>query len=241
MKNVFLVVEQNIQLTHDFYKLVLRGDCAGNMAGMFVNIKLDGFSLRRPFGIADSDDHTITLLYKVVGGATKYMTSLMAGAIIDVLTCLGNGFDLNQGRKPLLIGGGTGIAPLYKLAKQLNEKKPDIILGFRSARDVCLTDEFSQFGKLHITTDDGSLGIKGTVVSYLISKKLDYDYYYACGPIVMLQALTKLTQNGEVSLEARFGCGFGACMGCSIKTVTGYKRVCKEGPVFSAGEVIFSE
>ncbi|MDR0697508.1 MAG: dihydroorotate dehydrogenase electron transfer subunit [Christensenellaceae bacterium] len=241
MKNVFLTVKENRPLTNDFYKMVLEGECSGHTAGMFVNIKLQDFTLRRPFGIADADNHSITLLYKVVGLGTKYMTTLQNGVIIDVLTCLGNGFNLGKASKPLLIGGGTGIAPLFKLAKELKSKYPNIILGFRTHEDVCMIHEFSEFGNVHVTTDDGSYGYKGNVLSYLKSTGIVYDYYYACGPLVMLKNLTSIDKNGELSLESRMGCGFGACMGCSIKTKSGYKRVCKEGPVFNASEVIFDE
>ena len=159
--------------------------------------------------------------------------------VIPTLVGLGNGFDTSKANRPLLIGGGIGIAPLYHLAKVLVKegKKPLIVLGFKNKDEVIYEEEFASFGKVYVTTDDGSYGYKGNPVSFLKENQLDFDYYYACGPQVMLKYLSLAYPNGEVSLEARMGCGFGACMGCSIETTTGPKRVCKEGPVFVSSEV----
>ncbi len=241
MKNVILEVVENVSLTDKIYKLILKGDIkAITYPDEFVNLKLDNFYLRRPFSVSDFEDDKLTIIYKVLGRGTNYMTSLKSGTKIDALINLGNGFQyLSQ--KPLIVAGGIGIAPFVKLIKEFNKKgiKPTLIYGEQTKDNFILLDFFKENTNLILTTDDGSLGYHGNSVQYLAENKLDFDKYYACGPTPMLKTLKKYSDNGYLSLEAHMGCGFGACMGCSIKTINGFKRVCKEGPVFLASEVIY--
>ena len=207
-------------------------------AGQFVELSVPGFYLRRPISVADSADGVLTLLVKEVGEGTKKLRTIKSGDTVDALTGLGNGFDLNA-EKPLLVGGGIGCAPLYKLAKDFAAAgvRPTAVLGFRNAAEVYYAEEFARFCDVVIATDDGSAGVRGNAVS--AAEGIDFDRFYACGPQVMLRAAAQKLVYGQVSLEARMGCGFGACMGCSIKTTKGYARVCKEGPVFEAEEVVW--
>lgn len=243
MKEVSLTITKNIPLNLDTYKMVLRGDTAGLKAGQFLELTVPGFFLRRPFGIADSTDNSLTILYKNVGQGTAAMTTLKEGQVLSALIGLGNGFNLKKSKKPLVIGGGIGIAPLYKLCKEFNAMgiKPQIVLGFRGSDDAFYIDEFAKLGNVTVSTDDGCIGFFGNAVECVDFHLPDYDYYFACGPLVMLKNLAARDTQGEISLEARMGCGFGACMGCSIQTTKGARRVCKEGPIFSAGEVIFND
>lgn len=241
MKEVILEVVDNLNVKNDIYLLTLSGDVSEiKNSGEFAELKLNNYYLRRPISIHDVENNTVKFLYKVLGHGTRDLTKYKKGDKIPTILGLGNGFINKDSKKPLLIGGGIGIAPLYKLAKDFTNKgiKPTIVLGFKNSEEVCYVEEFSKFGNVIVTTDDGSYGDKGNPVSYLKENDVDFDYYYACGPQIMLKFLTLYSTNGEVSLEARMGCGFGACMGCSIETKNGVKRVCKEGPVFSSSEVI---
>ncbi len=234
-------IKQNAPLTANVYEMKLAGDTRYISApGQFVNVALDGLFLRRPISVCDVEDGALTLVYKVVGKGTDAMSKLAIGDRLNILTGLGNGYDLSiSGDSPLLIGGGVGVPPLYLLAKMLIEqgKKVDVILGFNTAAEAFYEKEFSALGaNVTVTTVDGSLGIKGFVTD---AAKGSHSHYYACGPLPMLKAVAKLDMSGSVSLEERMGCGFGACMGCSIQTKFGVKRVCKEGPVFDAAEVIW--
>lgn len=240
MKEVVLTVLENKRVGLDTYLLRCQGDTSEVSApGQFSELKLEHYYLRRPLSNHDVKEEEISFLYKVLGQGTLALTKYEKGSLIPTLMGLGNGFDTSKAEKPLLIGGGIGIAPLYHLAKEFLKqgKKPIILLGFKTREEVIYEEEFKAFGEVYITTDDGSYGRKGNPVSFLKENQLDYDYYYACGPQVMLKFLSQAFHNGEVSLEARMGCGFGACMGCSIETKNGPKRVCKEGPVFEASEV----
>ena len=242
MENVILEVVSNKQVGKDIYEMVLKGDLSSiKNPGEFVEIKLDGYYLRRPISVCDFTSDTLTLLYKVLGHGTKDMSSYKEGVKLDVLVNLGNGFIDLDAKKPLLVAGGIGIAPMFALARRFNELnvRPTILYGASKKDDVVLIEKLKQYGEVIITTDDGSINYKGNVVSYLKEHNVDFDKYYACGPQVMLKYLAMYSLNGYVSLEARMGCGFGACMGCSIQTTNGPKRVCKEGPVFDASEVIF--
>ena len=241
MKEVILEVVDNINVKNDIYLLTLSGDVSEiKNSGEFAELKLNNYYLRRPISIHDVENNTVKFLYKVLGHGTRDLTKYKKGDKIPTILGLGNGFINKDSKKPLLIGGGIGMAPLYKLAKDFTNKgiKPTIILGFKNREEVCYVEEFSKYGNVIVTTDDGTYGYKGNPVSYLKENNVDYDYYYACGPQIMLKFLTLYSLNGEVSLEARMGCGFGACMGCSIETKNGVKRVCKEGPVFYSSEVI---
>jgi dihydroorotate dehydrogenase electron transfer subunit len=214
----------------------LLGDTEGIKCGQFVNIKLDGFFLRRPISVCDRDDESVTILYKIVGKGTEAMAKMPVGEKVDVLTGLGNGYDTAlSGDRPLLIGGGVGVPPLYMLAKKLRSegKEVSVILGFNTADEVFYEDEFRALGcDVTVTTVDGSHGVKGFVTNAVDGQQ---SYYYTCGPLPMIKALIQaLGTHGEVSMEERMGCGFGACMGCTIQTTVGPKRVCKEGPVFDA-------
>ncbi len=243
MKQVIFEIAKNIPLTDSVYRMELLGDTSDITApGQFVNIKLDGFFLRRPISVCDSEPGKLTLVYKVVGRGTEAMSKMAVGETLDILTGLGNGYNLDKaGDKPLLVGGGVGVPPLYMLAKQLRAqgKAVSVILGFNTASEIFLRDEFSALGcAVYITTVDGSEGKRGFVTDVL--SDIEYSYFYTCGPEPMLKALWRATDSdGEMSFEERMGCGFGACMGCSCKTMLGNKRICKEGPVFVKEEIIW--
>ncbi len=232
----------NTKLADKVYLMVLEGDTSKITApGQFINIKLDGFFLRRPISICDYDDNTITIIYKVVGEGTQYMSVLEAGQKLDCLVGLGNGFDITKSEKPLLIGGGVGVPPMYNLAKTLikDGQKPVVILGFNSKSEVFYDDKFKELGcDTYVTTVDGSYGIKGFVTDAM--QGIDFDYFYTCGPMPMFKAINAATAvSGQFSFEERMGCGFGACMGCTCKTKYGNKRICKDGPVLEKEEIVW--
>lgn len=237
------LVRSNERIAKDVYKMVLVGDTSHITAsGQFVNIKLDGFFLRRPISICDYDDSTITLIYKVVGQGTETLSVTLRGESLSLLVGLGNGYDTTKsGDRPLLIGGGVGVPPLYNLCKRLiaEGKQPSVILGFNTKDEVFYEDEFKALGAdVYVTTVDGSHGIKGFVTNAF--DKVDYTYFYTCGPMPMFKAVNAAAEtSGQFSFEERMGCGFGACMGCTHKTTNGNKRVCKEGPVFVKEEIVW--
>ena len=243
MKEVLLQIQSNKALTESVYEMRLKGDVSNITAsGQFVNIKLEGLFLRRPISVCDVENGVLTLLYKVVGKGTEQMAKMQAGESLNVLVGLGNGYDLSlSGEAPVLMGGGVGVPPMYMLAKQLIKqgKKVTAILGFNTQAEVFYEEEFKRLGAtVIVTTADGSYGQKGFVTDAL--KNVDYTYFYTCGPEPMLKAVFKATNtSGQFSFEERMGCGFGACMGCSCKTVTGYKRICKEGPVLVKEEILW--
>ncbi len=242
MKQVTLTIEENTPLTASVYRMRLAGDVSAvTRCGQFVNLQLDGKFLRRPISVCDMDDRSVTILYKVVGSGTAQMAAMPIGATLDVLTGLGNGYDLTQaGDRPLLLGGGVGVPPLYRLAKDLIAagKRVTVILGFNTRDEVFYEDEFRALGAdVTVTTADGSYGTRGFVTDAMPD---DYTYFYTCGPEPMLKAVyNATTTSGQMSFEERMGCGFGACMGCSCKTITGYKRICKEGPVMQKEEILW--
>ena len=241
MKQTIFTITENTALTATVYKMVLTGDTDGIATGQFVNILLDGLYLRRPISVCDCQDDTLTILYKVVGKGTAQMAAMTVGQTLDVLTGLGNGYDLSKaGDKPLLIGGGVGVPPLYMLARLLRAqgKVVSVILGFNTADEVFYEQEFAALGcDVTVTTADGSYGVKGFVTAALPE---EYSYFYTCGPEPMLRAVYAATAtSGQFSFEERMGCGFGACMGCSCKTVSGNKRICKEGPVLKKEDIIW--
>ena len=210
--------------------------------GQFVNIAIEGCYLRRPISVCDYDGQSITLIYKVVGRGTEIMSRMQAGEKLDVLTGLGNGFSLSAAtERPLLVGGGVGVPPLYNLARKLKAagKRVQVVLGFNRADEIFYADEFEALGvEVHIATVDGSVGVKGFMTDAM--KALEFDYIYTCGPLPMLKAIYNASGcDGEFSFEERMGCGFGACMGCSCQTTKGSKRICKEGPVLKRDEIIF--
>ena len=232
----------NEPLTKDVYKMVLEGDTEYiTTPGQFINIALDGKYLRRPISVCDYDGDCITIIYKVVGEGTEQMSALKIGTVLDVLTGLGNGYDISKSTKPLLIGGGVGVPPMYNLAKTLiaNGQVPTVILGFNTADEVFYEQEFKALGcDVFATTADGSYGIKGFVTDALAG--IDFDYFYTCGPLPMFKAIyNAVDKDGQFSFEERMGCGFGACMGCSCKTKYGNKRICKDGPVLEKEEIIW--
>ena len=239
-KQTQFTILENTPLTASVYRMVLRGDTSAITApGQFVNIALDGKFLRRPISVCDYDSDTLTLIYKVVGSGTAQLAS-MNGGRLDILTGLGNGYDLSAaGNNPVLIGGGVGVPPMYRLAKDLTAlgKQVSVILGFNTGSEIFLREEFEALGcRVTVTTADGSVGLRGFVTDAL--KDMDYSYFYACGPEPMLKAVYKASKTaGQMSFEERMGCGFGACMGCSCKTLTGYKRICKDGPVMKKEEI----
>ena len=236
-------IKSNTQLTDSIYEMVLIGDTSSITApGQFINIKLDGFYLRRPISICDYNDRTITIIYKVVGNGTDLMSKMKSGDKLDVLCGLGNGFDVSKSSEmPVLIGGGVGVPPMYNLCKKLiaDGKKVTVILGFNKKDEIFYEDEFKKLGAdVKVTTVDGSYGIKGFVTDAL--KETDYTYFFTCGPMPMFKAIeATATTSGQYSFEERMGCGFGACMGCSCKTKYGNKRICKDGPVLEREEIIW--
>ncbi len=243
MKQSIFTIVSNNALTDTVYKMVLGGDTSAITApGQFVNIQLNGLFLRRPISVCDYDDTSLTIVYKVVGKGTKAMSEMTAGVTLDVLTGLGNGYDLTlSGDRPVLLGGGVGVPPMYNLAKKLlaEGKKVSVILGFNTKSEIFYEEEFKNLGcDVTVTTVDGSYGIKGFVTTAL--ETMDYSYFYTCGPEPMLKAVHRASStSGQLSFEERMGCGFGACMGCSCKTLTGYKRICKEGPVMKKEEILW--
>ena len=243
MKQSIFEIKTNTKIAENTYKMVLGGDCSGITAsGQFVNIKLDGFFLRRPISVCDYNDNELTLIYKVVGKGTEYMAELGAGEKLDILTGLGNGYDLSKsGNEPVLIGGGAGVPPMYNLCRKLvaEGKKPQVILGFNKENEVFFENEFKALGaEVTVTTADGSYGMKGFVTDAL--KNMKYTYIYSCGPEPMLKAIYNTAEtSGQLSFEERMGCGFGACMGCSCATKYGNKRICKDGPVLEMEEIIW--
>ena len=242
MKQSIFTIIENKALTKDVFKMVLEGDTSAITAsGQFVNIQLEGKFLRRPISVCDWDDTTLTIVYKVVGHGTEQMSEMNIGEKLDILTGLGNGYDLSlAGDAPLLIGGGVGVPPMYGAAKKLAEMgiKAKVILGFNVKDEIFYEEEFKALGcDVTVTTVDGSYGVKGFVTNALPES---YSYFYTCGPEPMLKAVYKATAtSGQMSFEERMGCGFGACMGCSCKTITGYKRICKEGPVMKKEEILW--
>ena len=245
MKQVWYTVRENVPVTGEVWRMVLAGDTGAITApGQFLNLAVPGFTLRRPISVCDWDGESVTLLYKVVGRGTEAMRALEAGDKVNALTGLGNGFDTaKSGQRPLLVGGGVGTPPLSGLCRVLRQqgKEPIVLLGFRTAAEALLTREFAALGaEVQIATEDGTAGTRGFVTGPMAG--LDYSYLYACGPLPMLRAVDKAAKtDGQLSFEERMGCGFGACMGCSWKTKSGSKRICKDGPVLERGEVLWDE
>ena len=242
MKDTLFTVKTNRKIAKITYEMTLVGDTEGIRCGQFVNIKIEGFFLRRPISVCNIEGNTLTLIYKTVGEGTAVMAEMGEGTELTVLTGLGNGYNLEKsGHAPLLIGGGAGVPPMYYLAKLLVKegKKPTVILGFGKADEVFFKEEFEALGlKVLVTTVDGSFGIKGFVTDAMDG--VDYTYFYTCGPEPMLKAVyDKTTTSGQFSFEERMGCGFGACMGCTCKTKYGNKRICRDGPVLEKEEIIW--
>ena len=243
MKQSIFKILSNEALTSSVYRMTLEGDTSAITApGQFVNIRLEGKFLRRPISVCDWEAGKLTLVYKVVGHGTAQMAAMTAGEPLDILTGLGNGYDLTlTGENPVLVGGGVGVPPMYGLAKHLRAlgKPVQVILGFNTKNEIFYEEEFKALGcTVYVTTVDGSYGIPGFVTDAL--KELSYSHFCACGPEPMLKALYKASRtSGQMSFEERMGCGFGACMGCSCKTLTGNKRICKEGPVMKKEEILW--
>ena len=255
MKQGIFTIESNRRLTQSVWEMVLAGDTSAcQKPGQFINIKLDGLFLRRPISVCDYDDKQIKIIYKVVGKGTEQMAEMQPGETLDVLTGLGNGYDISKaGESPVLIGGGVGVPPMYGLLKALNEQRLAasaggtnttaapirVILGFNTADEIFYKEEFEKAGaEVLIATVDGSAGTKGFASDVL--KELDYSYFYTCGPMPMFRAIEAVAKaSGQYSFEERMGCGFGACMGCSCKTKYGNKRICKDGPVLEREEIIW--
>ena len=243
MKQTVFEIERNEALTEAVCRMDLRGDTGAITApGQFVNVALEGKYLRRPISVCDVEGDRLTLVYKIVGQGTRQMAGMKAGERLDLLTGLGNGYDLaKSGERPLLLGGGVGVPPLYLLARRLigQGKRVAVVLGFNTKREVFYEREFRELGaSVTVATADGSYGTKGFVTDAMPK---DYTYFYTCGPEPMLKAVYKAAgTDGQFSFEERMGCGFGACMGCSCKTVTGYKRICRDGPVLEKGEILWN-
>ena len=244
MRQLLFEIKENVPLTKDIMKMVLAGDTSDiTRPGQFVNIKLDGLYLRRPISVCDAEEGLLTLIYKVVGKGTEQMRDMKEGTL-DILSSLGNGYDLSlSGEKPLLIGGGVGVPPLYMFVKELRKEGKDVsvILGFNTKDEIFYEEEFKAIGcKVFVTTVDGSYGIKGFVTEAM--KEIDYTHFFTCGPEPMLKAVWNASKtSGQLSFEERMGCGFGACMGCSCKTLTGFKRICKDGPIMMKEEILWKD
>ena len=245
MNTQIFTIKKNEMLQPDIFRMVLSGDCRQISApGQFVNIRLEGFYLRRPISICDWTEDSMTLVYKTVGHGTEALSTLPEGTGLDVLMPLGNGFTLRKDiPAPVLVGGGIGLPPIYGLARALVKEglSPKVICGFNTEKEVILTEEFRSLGiDPVITTVDGSVGIRGMVTDALAEDALgNVPYLYACGPEPMLKALYGICADGQFSFEARMACGFGACMGCSCRTISGYKRICKDGPVLEKEEILW--
>lgn len=243
MKQQIVKILSNECIAKDIMKMVLQGDTSSlTKPGQFINIKLEGKYLRRPISVCDYTENTITIIYKIVGAGTEQMAEMKAGESLDILNGLGNGFDTSlSGKKPVLIGGGVGVPPMYGVCKELADKgvKAQVILGFNSKEDIFYKEEFEALGaEVYVTTADGSFGTKGFVTD--VFKNLDYSYFFTCGPMPMFKAIENVAKtSGQYSFEERMGCGFGACMGCSCKTKYGNKRICKDGPVLIREEIIW--
>ncbi len=242
MQDAVFTIKENEAIAKNVFRLVLAGDTSQvTAAGQFVNVSLPGFFLRRPISVADAGENELTLIFKTVGQGTDALSKMPTGTVLSVLTGLGNGYDLSKsGERPLLLGGGVGVPPLYLLAKKLRVSGKDVsvVLGFNTKEEIFYEDEFRALG-CHVTvaTADGSYGVKGFVTDALPE---GCTYFYTCGPLPMLKAVYRtLALDGEFSLEERMGCGFGACMGCSVRVKGGYKRVCKDGPVFKKEELLW--
>lgn len=244
MELIVCVVVSNKELAPNVFEMVLK--CPKNadlLPGQFVNIKIDGLYLRRPISVCDVQGAEFKIIYKVVGKGTKQLSELKPEARLDVLSGLGNGYDLEKsGKEPLLAGGGVGVPPLYYLAKELIKRgrKVHVVLGFNTKEEIFYENEFKMLGcETQVATADGSYGVKGFATDAFPD---DYSYVYTCGPEPMLKSVYKsIKTSGQFSFEERMGCGFGACMGCSCKTVTGYKRICKDGPVLSKEEILWED
>ena len=243
MKQSFFEIKSNTALTDSIMKMELKGDTYEiTKSGQFINIKLEEKFLRRPISVCDCEGDTVTIIYKIVGAGTEQMSRMSDGSL-DILTGLGNGYDTSlSGEKPLLIGGGVGVPPLYMLAKKLigDGKKVSVILGFNTKAEIFYEKEFADLGcEVTVTTVDGSYGIKGFVTNAM---DREYSHIYTCGPEPMLKAVYNESKtSGQFSFEERMGCGFGACMGCSCKTLYGNKRICKDGPVLLKEEIIWEK
>lgn len=232
-------VTKNHCIAKDVWEATLVGDTSSiKHPGQFVDVHFDGLFLRRPISICTWDKTSMRLIYKVMGKGTAYLSHLHEGDKLDILAGLGNGFSVApaRGKRIAIIGGGVGVPPLYGLMERLQGEDVTCVLGFNTSSDAFYQKEFEDLGaKVTVTTVDGSLGMKGFVTDAL--KQMAYDYYFACGPMPMLKAVHGLNKQGQLSLEARMGCGFGVCMSCSCQMMTGMKRICLEGPVFLSEEV----
>ena len=244
MQQTLFRIKANQKIAPSVFRMELEGDTKDiSKPGQFVNIRLNGLFLRRPISVCDLEGNTLTIIYKAVGEGTELMSSMAEGTKLDILTGLGNGYDTDlSGDEPLLLGGGVGIPPLYLLAKRLlaEGKKVTAVLGFNTKDEIFYEEEFRKLGaETIVTTADGSYGVKGFVTDAIPA---GYSHFYACGPEAMLKAVFKCTKtSGQLSFERRMGCGFGACMGCSCRTVTGYKRICKEGPVMMKEDILWED
>ena len=244
MRQGLFTIRENTPLNVRYSRLVLAGDTSAITApGQFAELALPGFFLRRPFSVCDWDEEALTLIYETVGKGTAALRRLPVGTALDVLTGLGNGFDLNRaGDDPLLVGGGSGVSPMLGLARRLilAGKRPRVILGFNSREEVILAEDFLALGiSPTVTTIDGSFGIRGFVTDAM---DLPHSFFYTCGPEAMMRAVCDNSPaGGQLSFDARMGCGYGACMGCTRKTVDGPKRVCKDGPVFDKEAIVWED
>ncbi len=243
MKQVIYGIQTNKKIADRVFEMVLSGDTSEiTRPGQFVNILVEGKYLRRPISVCDCSPSRLVLIYKIAGEGTEILSGMKNGAKLDVLTGLGNGYNISvRTEKPLLIGGGAGVPPMFNLCRRLINAGKDVsvILGFNTEAEVFYESEFKALGaSVYVATADGSRGEKGFVTD--VMKKLDYDYFFTCGPMPMFRAVNDIAvTDGQFSFEERMGCGFGACMGCSCKTKYGSKRICKDGPVLFREEIVW--
>lgn len=228
---------ENTLVAKDTYRMIL-DEAIDVKCGQFINIKLNNHFLRRPISISKINESNFEILYKVKGFGTKDLTMIKPGEVLDVLLPLGNGFDLVENKKVLLIGGGIGIPPLIQTLIDLKaNNEVQLLIGLNTLEE----NAYSEYNPIVCTSDDSG-DFKGNVIEYLKSHNLEFDYIYSCGPLGMLNEINKLGIDGQISIEERMGCGFGACVGCSCKTKSGeHKRICVEGPVFRIGELDLDE
>lgn len=241
MREIIFTVSANERIAVNTYRIILEGDTSDiTRPGQFVNIKIPGKYLRRPLSVCDWEDGKLTLIYKVVGEGTCILSNASLGEKFSVLLALGNGYDLSLHDNPVLVGGGVGVPPLYGLAKRLLQRniRPSVVMGFNKSDECFYDSEFRSLGlDVKVTTLDGSSGVRGVVTDVLDGG----EYVYACGPLPMLWAVHRKVADGQFSFEARMGCGFGVCMGCSIRTRGGFRQICKDGPIFNHSEIIWKD
>lgn len=239
------LIVSNVNVAKDTYRMLIEAKMASEMkAGQFVNVKCDGFLLKRPISISSIEDGKFAIVYKVVGNGTKELATKKRGDEVEFFGPLGSFYPIHEELdEVLLIGGGVGVPPLFELAKQYRNlnKKVYVVLGFNDRESKFYEASFLALGcEVYVATMDGSYGTKGTVIDAINENNITCDFTYSCGPVPMLRAVEAKYSKGYMSFESRMACGIGACMACVAKDKKEenmYHRICKEGPVFEIGKV----